>query len=496
MRMPHDRVADPYRGICPFHGDCLEGLASGSGDGSSDGACARSNLPPDHPAWRLEARYLAAGVVNLVCTLSPRRVIMGGGVMEQAHLFPMIREEVAALMNGYVAIPEIGPPGLGNNTGCWRDCAGSGPGEEFAVDVRHVARGSFARELGAMRRSAAVARRRRSSAFVSRSSCVARPAALPGVNSRPVSPSCTNSGLPPTRTRRDNSRTPSLPSANWKAPRESDGSTKISIARSHGATSWTAGWKWQPSPAMRLQLGEHRPAADDHADALRDDAGRTLAKASISVCRPFSGRSAHTTPITTGRRCNGNARAGTLAQESRGIHAVVDQADLRAGTPSSHQFARHGLGVDDDTVCQPVDHAAERACVAGGERAGRALAGEHHASAIEARDRDGEQIRRHVQGMHQLDAMLARYAPRRRAPVRADGEANERTPSSRMGTPASLSSRARNPPAVKQPTCGSNRVGPATARSPPTGAPCRLRSNSRANKQNLVGHRYNDAKLP
>jgi fructokinase len=116
MRLPHDRVADPYAGVCPYHGDCLEGLASGPAIEKRWGVPAR-DLPPDHPAWRLEARYLAAGVVNMVCTLSPRRVIMGGGVMEQEHLFPLIREEVAAMLNGYVAAPEIGPPALGKDAG-------------------------------------------------------------------------------------------------------------------------------------------------------------------------------------------------------------------------------------------------------------------------------------------------------------------------------------------------------------------------------------------
>jgi fructokinase len=84
-----------------------------------------ATLPPDHPAWALEAHYLALGVVNLVCILSPQRVILGGGVMQQAHLFPMIRREVQQLLNGYVeaeAILEridayIVPPGLGNRAG-------------------------------------------------------------------------------------------------------------------------------------------------------------------------------------------------------------------------------------------------------------------------------------------------------------------------------------------------------------------------------------------
>jgi fructokinase len=116
MRIPHDRVADPFAGSCVFHGDCLEGLAAGPAIEKRWGVPARE-LPPDHAAWRLEARYLAAGIVNLVCTLSPRLVLMGGGVMDQAHLFPLIREEMCEAVNGYVAIPEIGPPLLGSNTG-------------------------------------------------------------------------------------------------------------------------------------------------------------------------------------------------------------------------------------------------------------------------------------------------------------------------------------------------------------------------------------------
>jgi fructokinase len=116
MHVPHDRIADPYGGVCPFHGDCLEGLASGPAMEQRWGMRAEE-LPLDHPAWHLEAHYLAAGIVNLICTLSPRRVIMGGGVMNQLHLFPMIREAVCGALNGYVAVPEIGPPLLGKDTG-------------------------------------------------------------------------------------------------------------------------------------------------------------------------------------------------------------------------------------------------------------------------------------------------------------------------------------------------------------------------------------------
>ena len=82
-------------------------------------------LPVDHPAWEIEAHYLAMGLVNFICTLSPQRIIMGGGVMEQAHLFPLIRQKVQAALNGYVQSPVIlehidqyiVPPGLGNRAG-------------------------------------------------------------------------------------------------------------------------------------------------------------------------------------------------------------------------------------------------------------------------------------------------------------------------------------------------------------------------------------------
>jgi fructokinase len=82
------------------------------------GAPARE-LPPDHPAWKLEARYLALAVANFAFALSPARVILGGGVMQQAQLFGMIRAELAGILNGYITLPErfVVPPGLGNRSG-------------------------------------------------------------------------------------------------------------------------------------------------------------------------------------------------------------------------------------------------------------------------------------------------------------------------------------------------------------------------------------------
>lgn len=116
IRIPHDRNVDPFAGCCPYHGDCLEGLASGPAIRARWGKSAEE-LPPDHPAWALEAHYLALAVVNFAFTLSPVRVILGGGVMRQAQLFPLIREEVVLLANGYIELPEILPPALGERAG-------------------------------------------------------------------------------------------------------------------------------------------------------------------------------------------------------------------------------------------------------------------------------------------------------------------------------------------------------------------------------------------
>ncbi len=106
MRVPHDRQADPYLGACPYHGDCLEGLASGPAIEQRWGQPSET-LPADHPAWELEARYIASAISNLILILSPRRVVIGGGVMDQPRLLPLIRREVQALLNGYVQAPQV-----------------------------------------------------------------------------------------------------------------------------------------------------------------------------------------------------------------------------------------------------------------------------------------------------------------------------------------------------------------------------------------------------
>jgi fructokinase len=116
LRIPHDQAADPFPGCCPYHGDCLEGLASGPALQARWGMRGEF-LPSDHGAWNLEAHYLALGIANLVCTLAPQRVLIGGGVMRQTRLFDLIRRELAELLNGYMSAPDVVPPGLGERAG-------------------------------------------------------------------------------------------------------------------------------------------------------------------------------------------------------------------------------------------------------------------------------------------------------------------------------------------------------------------------------------------
>ena len=101
MRIPHDRAADPFDGVCPYHGDCWEGLASGLAIEARWGRPAAS-LDGDQAVWELEARYLALGLVSVMCVLSPERIVVGGGVAHHDGLLALVRRDVLALMNGYL----------------------------------------------------------------------------------------------------------------------------------------------------------------------------------------------------------------------------------------------------------------------------------------------------------------------------------------------------------------------------------------------------------
>lgn len=112
---------DDFDGVCPYHGDCWEGLACGPALEARWGRPGQE-LPPDHEAWPLQARTLARGIVNIMLTLSPQRIVMGGGVMRHDHLFAHIREAVRDQLAGYLPLPDdlttcIVPTGLGGRAG-------------------------------------------------------------------------------------------------------------------------------------------------------------------------------------------------------------------------------------------------------------------------------------------------------------------------------------------------------------------------------------------
>lgn len=101
IRIPHDFRQDPFPGLCPYHRDCFEGLAS------SPALAERwhqpvEKIPIDHVAWELEAEYIAHAVANLICTISPEIIILGGDVMHHNQLLDMVHVKTRNVLNGYI----------------------------------------------------------------------------------------------------------------------------------------------------------------------------------------------------------------------------------------------------------------------------------------------------------------------------------------------------------------------------------------------------------
>ncbi|SDM35551.1 fructokinase [Nonomuraea maritima] len=105
VRVPRDPARDAFAGSCPFHGDCLEGLASGEAMRQRWGRRAESLDDP--AAWELEAEYLAHAVMNLTYTLSPERIIIGGGVAKHPGLMARVRARAFDLAAGYPTTPPM-----------------------------------------------------------------------------------------------------------------------------------------------------------------------------------------------------------------------------------------------------------------------------------------------------------------------------------------------------------------------------------------------------
>jgi len=119
-----ERAVDPFDGVCPFHGDCLEGLASGPAVATRAGRPGEE-LEPDDPVWPIVADYLAQLMVTLTLTVSPERIVVGGGLGRAPGLLARVRHKTARRLNGYaphvagdVALQAyLSPPGLGTSSG-------------------------------------------------------------------------------------------------------------------------------------------------------------------------------------------------------------------------------------------------------------------------------------------------------------------------------------------------------------------------------------------
>ncbi|MFS7402148.1 ROK family protein [Carnobacterium maltaromaticum] len=111
---------ESYDGFCPYHGNCLEGIAAGPAIEGRYGVKGHE-LANKIEVWQMEAYYLAQALMNYTLILSPERIVLGGGVMKQNQLYTLVREEFKKLMAGYVAVPPleeyIVAPGLGDNAG-------------------------------------------------------------------------------------------------------------------------------------------------------------------------------------------------------------------------------------------------------------------------------------------------------------------------------------------------------------------------------------------
>jgi fructokinase len=122
--LPHDWQRDPFPGVCPYHDDCLEGLASGLSM-LKRWKQKPESLPDWHPGWDLESDYIALALVNLIYAYSPQRIILGGGVSQHPGLIEAVRCKVKQFMNGYLRssmlMERIGEyillPALGNRSG-------------------------------------------------------------------------------------------------------------------------------------------------------------------------------------------------------------------------------------------------------------------------------------------------------------------------------------------------------------------------------------------
>ncbi len=105
IRLPRVE-GDPGKSVCPFHDNCLEGLAAGPSIKARWGVSA-DQLEDRAEVWEIESEYIATALMSYALILSPQKIILGGGVMHQEQLFPLIRKKFKELVNGYIVTKEM-----------------------------------------------------------------------------------------------------------------------------------------------------------------------------------------------------------------------------------------------------------------------------------------------------------------------------------------------------------------------------------------------------
>ncbi|MBE5843357.1 MAG: ROK family protein [Butyrivibrio sp.] len=122
IRLPRVE-GDPGKSVCPFHDNCFEGLAAGPSLKERWGVSA-DQLADKAEVWEIESEYIANALMSYALILSPQKIILGGGVMHQEQLFPLVRKKFSELVNGYIVTDEmknlddyIVPPSLNDDQG-------------------------------------------------------------------------------------------------------------------------------------------------------------------------------------------------------------------------------------------------------------------------------------------------------------------------------------------------------------------------------------------
>src|SRR5579864_5464495 len=98
---------DHFAGVCQYHHNCFEGLASGPAIKERWQVKSALDLAADHPGWDLEAQYIGTALANYTMTFAPKKIVIGGGVMRQDHLLPKIRQHMIKKIGGYIKNPTV-----------------------------------------------------------------------------------------------------------------------------------------------------------------------------------------------------------------------------------------------------------------------------------------------------------------------------------------------------------------------------------------------------